>query len=271
LVWAPKNEMHLVGFLFFRPVSFDVTIMMFSFWYLGLNILELMFDQFSMGSSGLHMVGVAIGFGVGIVYLKKDWVDCENWDLFSVMSGKYGRFAEKDWGLGAHGRPEKVYGDLPIPEAADDPSAETATRARTARKAKSQKALSQVNQLIDQNDYLTAADELFNLRLQDETTCPDMERTRRLALGLLQAQAFDEAELWLQEFIDRFPEENPWARIRMAQLLLTVRHRPNAALQNLKQLPAENLSEQLRALAKKIAATAKEQIRNGVEDAEAEW
>jgi hypothetical protein len=57
----------------------------------------------------------------------------------------------------------------------------------------------------------------------------------------------------------------------MAQLLLTVRHRPNAALQNLKQLPAENLSEQLRALAKKIAATAKEQIRNGVEDAEAEW
>lgn len=271
LVWAPKNEMHLVGFLFFRPVSFDVTIMMFSFWYLGLNILELMFDQFSMGSSGLHMVGVAIGFGVGIVYLKKDWVDCENWDLFSVMSGKYGRFAEKDWGLGSHGRPDKVYGDLPIPEAADDPSAETATRARTARKAKSQKALSQVNQLIDQNDYLTAADELFNLRLQDETTCPDMERTRRLALGLLQAQAFDEAELWLQEFIDRFPEENAWARIRMAQLLLTVRHRPNAALQNLKQLPAENLSEQLRALAKKIAATAKEQIRNGVEDAEAEW
>ena len=271
LVWAPKNEMHLVGFLFFRPVSFDVTIMMFSFWYLGLNILELMFDQFSMGSSGLHMVGVAIGFGVGIVYLKKDWVDCENWDLFSVMSGKYGRFAEKDWGLGAHGRPEKVYGDLPIPEAADDPSAETASRTRTARKAKSQKALSQVNQLIDQNDYLTAADELFNLRLQDETTCPDMERTRRLALGLLQAQAFDEAELWLQEFIDRFPEENAWARIRMAQLLLTVRHRPNAALQNLKQLPAENLSEQLRALAKKIAATAKEQIRNGVEDAEAEW
>ena len=128
-----------------------------------------------------------------------------------------------------------------------------------------------MNQLIDQNDYLTAADELFNLRLQDETTCPDMERTRRLALGLLQAQAFDEAELWLQEFIDRFPEENAWARIRMAQLLLTVRHRPNAALQNLKQLPSENLPEQLRALAKKIAATAKEQIRNGVQDAEQEW
>lgn len=271
LVWAPKNEMHLVGFLFFRPVSFDVTIMMFSLWYLGLNILELMFDQFSMGSSGLHMVGVAIGFGVGIVYLKKDWVDCEKWDLFSVLSGKYGRFAEKDWGLGTHGRPEKVYGDLPIPEAADDPSDETASRTRTARKAKSQKALSQVNQLIDQNDYLTAADELFDLRLQDETICPDIERTRRLAMGLLQAQAFDEAELWLQEFIDRFPEENPLARIRMAQLLLTVRHRPHTALQYLKQLPAETLPEQLRALAKKIAATAKEQIRNGVQDAEPEW
>lgn len=271
LVWAPKNEMHIVGLLVIRPVSFEVTIMTYSLWYVGLNIFELLFSKFEMGSAGLHMVGGVIGFATAVVFLKKGWVDCEKWDLFSVMSGKYGRFAEKDWGLGSHGRPDKVYGDLPIPEAADDPSAETASRTRTARKAKSQKALSQVNQLIDQNDYLTAADELFNLRLQDETTCPDMERTRRLAMGLLQAQAFDEAELWLQEFIDRFPEENAWARIRMAQLLLTVRHRPNAALQNLKQLPVENLPEQLRALAKKIAATAKEQIRNGAQDAEQEW
>lgn len=271
LVWAPKNEMHLVGFLFFRPVSFDVTIMMFSVWYLGLNILELMFDQFSMGSSGLHMVGVAVGFGVGIVYLKKDWVDCERWDLFSVLSGKYGRFAEEDWTLGAHARSGKVYAEQPLPEALEEVGSETDRRARTAREKKKQQAISHVNQLIDDGDVLAAADELFQLRLQDETLCPNQERTRTLAVGLLQAQAFDEAEIWLQEFVNRYPDDNRWARIRLAQLLLTQRQRPQAALRLLKGLSTDGLSPQFQTLAKKIAAAAKEQVRNGVQDKEEEW
>ena len=271
LVWAPKNEMHIVGLLGFRMVSFDVTIMTYSLWYLALNVLELMFSQFEMGSSGLHMVGVFVGFGVGIVYLRKGWVDCENWDLFSVMSGKYGRFAEENWALGSHSRTEKTYRDLPVPEAVDDAESETSGRASSARAKKNQKTVAAVNALIDAGDMLSAADELFNLRLRDETICPDQTRTRKLAIGLLQAQAFDEAELWLQEYIDRFPEDNAWARIRMAQLLLTQRQRPSAALTFLRNLPAETLSEQLKVLAKKIAATAKEQIRNGVKDAESEW
>ena len=271
LVWAPKNEMHIVGLLGFRLVSFDVTIMTYSLWYLALNVLELMFSQFEMGSSGLHMVGVFVGFGVGIVYLRKGWVDCENWDLFAVMSGKYGRFADESWALGTHSRTGKTYGDQPLPEATDDAESETTSRASSARAKKNQKTVAAANALIDAGDMLTAADELFNLRLRDETICPDQERTRKLAIGLLQAQAFDEAELWLQQFIDRFPEDNAWARIRMAQLLLTQRQRPNAALTFLRNLPAEALSEQLRVLAKKIASNAKEQIRNGVKDAESEW
>ena len=271
LVWAPKNEMHIVGFLGFRPVSFDVTIMTFSLWYLALNVLELMVSQFEMGSSGLHMVGVAIGFPVGVLYLRKGWVDCENWDLFAVLSGKYGRFADQNWALGSHSATGKIYGDHPLPESSDNTESETASRAASARAKKNQKALASVNGLIDAGDVLTAAEELFNLRVNDETLCPDKERTRKLAIGLLQAQAFDDAELWLQEYIDRFPEDNSWARIRMAQVLLTQRRKPNAALKCLKNLSAENLPEQLRSLAKKIASAAKEQIRNGVPDAESEW
>lgn len=271
LVWAPKNEMHIVGFLGFRPVSFDVTIMTFSLWYLALNVLELMVSQFEMGSSGLHMVGVAIGFPVGVLYLRKGWVDCENWDLFAVLNGKYGRFADQNWALGSHSATGKIYGDHPLPESSDNTESETASRAASARAKKNQKALASVNGLIDAGDVLTAAEELFNLRLNDETLCPDKERTRKLAIGLLQAQAFDDAELWLQEYIDRFPEDNSWARIRMAQVLLTQRRKPNAALKCLKNLSAENLPEQLRSLAKKIASAAKEQIRNGVPDAESEW
>ena len=269
LVWAPKNEMHIVGFLFYRPVSFEVTIMTYSLWYLALNILELLLMKFEMGSSGLHMVGGVIGFAVGVVFLKKDWVNCEKWDLFAVMSGKYGRFAEPDWVLGAHGNPLYHLKEIPVPDSSDEPDAMLGNK--SARAEKNRKELTRVNQLIDSGDILSAVDELMTLRFQDAEICPNAERIRKLATGLLQAQAFDEAEIWLQEFIERFPAENAWARVRMAQLLLTQRQRPTAALKQLRSLPTEALSEPLQALARKVAKVAKDQVRDGVKDAQPEW
>lgn len=275
LIWAPKNELHIVGLLGYRLVSFDVTILTFSLWYLALNLIELLlqpvFGGMAMGSSGLHLTGAFIGFAVGILFLKLNWVDCEKWDLFAVLSGKYGRFAEEDWALGAHGRPDRDYSEIPLPEVGLDGEEQIPTRVRTAREKKTDQAISGVNSLIDAGDMITAADELFNLRLNDTGICPDQERMRRLATGLLQAQAFEEAEVWLQEYIDRFPEENSWARIRMAQVLLTQLRRPNAALQELKGLRLSELPEQMQSLAKKIAATAKHQVRSGIRDAEPEW
>lgn len=262
LVWAPKNEMHIVGFIGYRPVSFDVTIMTYSLWYLALNIIELLIMKFQMGSSGLHMVGAILGFGVGVVFLKRNWVDCEKWDLFAVLSGKYGRFADDNWALGAHGNVAKVYGELPVPE-----DEEGGGRRRKGTKG----PLAQVNQLIDEGDFLTASEELFNLRLDDSTLFPAAERAKKLIMGLLQAQGFDEAEGLLEDYIERYPDQNSWARIRLAQLLLKERQRPRAALQALKGLSLEGLSDQLKALAKKIAAGAKEQVRSGVQDAEPEW
>lgn len=269
LVWAPKNEMHLIGFLVFRPISFDVTIMTFSLWYLGLNLFEFFLTPamggLTMGSSGLHVVGAVIGLAVGVVYLKRQWVDCENWDLFAVLSGKHGRFAEDDWGLGAHGRPVNTYREIPLPE--------TETSHAAAKKRKRPHQLTRVHELINAGDVLTAADELFHLRINDPNLCPDAERTHRLALGLLKAQAWDEAEIWLQEYVDRYSEHENAAgiRIRLAQLLLTHQLRPNAALACLKGLSVDSLNEQQKVLAGKIVSAAKKQVRNGVRDAEPEW
>ena len=268
LVWAPKNEMHIVGFLVYRVVSFHVTIMVYSLWYLALNILELLLSKFEMGSSGLHMVGCVIGFAVGVVFLRKGWVDCEKWDLFSVLSGKYGRFAEENWALGSPSITGKVYGELPLPTGTDV-NVTDASPAIRIRKTSS--AMKQVNALIDSGDVLTAADELMTMRLRETDICPDEARMKRLAMGLLQAQAFDDAEIWLQEYIDLYPEDNAWARIRMAQLLLSQLRRPHAALQTLKGLSLAAVNEQLQTLAKRIVRAAKEQVRSGVQDEEPEW
>ena len=268
LVWAPKNEMHIVGFLFYRAVSFDVTIMVYSLWYLALNILGLLLSKFEMGSSGLHMIGCVIGFAVGVGFLGMGWVDCEKWDLFSVLSGKYGRFAEQDWAIGGHSPTGKTYGELPLPTGIEESAngAATVTRAK-----KTSTAMKQVNALIDSGDVLTAAEVLMTMRLHETDICPDEARLRMLAMGLLQAQAFDDAEIWLQEYLDHFPEDNAWARIRMAQLLLTQFKRPTASLLTLKGLSLEGVNGQMQTLAKKIVRTAKEQIRSGVQDEEPEW
>ncbi len=268
LVWAPKNEMHIVGFLMYRIVSFDVTIMVYSLWYLAMNLLELMLSQFEMGSSGLHMVGCVIGFAVGVVFHKKGWVDCEKWDLFSVMSGKYGRFAEKDWALGGYSPTGKTYSDMPLPEATEESRDNSVS---STRRKKVSGGMKKVQALIDAGDVLTAAEELMTMRLHETNICPDEARTKKLAIGLLQAQAFDDAEIWLQEYIDNYPENNAWARIRMSQLLLTHLKRPTAALQTLKGLSLAGVDQNLQNLAKKIVRTAKEQVRSGVQDEEPEW
>ncbi len=276
LVWAPKNELHVVGFivipfLLLRAVrffSFDVTIMVFSLFFIGLNVIGFLLAP-GMYTPGLHLIGGAVGFPIGVLYLRKNWVDCEKWDLFAVMSGKYGRFAETDWVLGAHANPIYHLKEIPVPDSSDEPDAMLGNK--SARAKKNRKELTRVNQLIDSGDMLTAADELMTLRFQDAEICPNAERIRKLAIGLLQAQAFDEAEIWLQEFIDRFPDENAWARVRMAQLLLTERQRPSAALKQLRSLPTEGLSEPLQTLARKVAKAAKDQVRDGVKDTEPEW
>lgn len=71
--------------------------------------------------------------------------------------------------------------------------------------------------------------------------------------------------------MDHYPEDNAWARIRMAELLLTQFKRPTASLLTLKGVSLAGVNEQMQTLAKKIVRTANEQVRSGVQDEEPEW
>jgi predicted Zn-dependent protease len=103
--------------------------------------------------------------------------------------------------------------------------------------------------------------------MQYANLVPNEARTKKLALGLLQADAWDQAEIWLQEFVERYPEDNRWARIRLAQLLLR-NGRPKAALQQLKGLQTEGLNEGLLKVARKVLQQAQEMRRQGISDAD---
>ncbi len=95
LVWAPRNEVTCVTIIFFRMVYiFENSIVAFAGFYFGSQMLMAGLVDFAMSSAVIHLLGAATGFGVGVLMLKMNWVDCENWDLFAVMAGTHGGLTE---------------------------------------------------------------------------------------------------------------------------------------------------------------------------------
>jgi membrane associated rhomboid family serine protease len=253
LVWAPRNEVQVI-LLLFRFGMFDLSILTMSLIYAAMDLAQWLWDpRFSVPA--VHLMGLVLGFGAGVLYLKRGWVECENWDLFAVLAGRHGQSRESGVGVGLHAAELKTYAEPVLPGPVDDGGASRG------------KLLQPINELIDGGDVLAAADSLLELRLTDADVVPNEARTKKLALGLLQADAWDHAEIWLQEYVQRYPEENRWARIRLAQLLLR-NGRPKAALLQLKGLQTGGLNEGLLKVARKVLQEAQEQRRQGVEDAE---
>jgi membrane associated rhomboid family serine protease len=90
LVWAPRNEIHCL-WVGFRSGTFEVEYLYFCGFYIIIEILSAVFSArgFEVTSEIAHATGAMIGFGVGSLLVKLNWVDCENWDLYSIMSGKH--------------------------------------------------------------------------------------------------------------------------------------------------------------------------------------
>ena len=124
---------------------------------------------------------------------------------------------------------------------------------------------------IKSGDVMTASEELLNLRMEDAEAKVSREMLKKLAIGLLKADMPEDAEIYLEEFIDRYPEEASWARVRLAQLFVTVQKRPSEALALLKKVRLSQLGEEQTLLARKIGAAARKLVNAGIEDEEPSW
>ena len=210
LVWAPKNELSVALWFWFRIFLFQISILAYAMFYIVWEVLSLMLAQFQMSTPALHLIGFVVGFGVGTLYVKKEWVDCENWDLFAVMAGTHGRFGDETTTVGSHADPSLLFGK-------DIAAAELLVTEGSQRHKRTEGILTQVNQLIDKGDYFEASERLFSLRMGSSTKDLSEPRLRRLEVGLHEANAVDEAEMFLEEYADRFDDQSDWCRLRSAQ------------------------------------------------------
>lgn len=90
LVWAPRNEIHCL-WVGLRAGTFEVEYLYFCGFYIIIEVLSAVFSVrgFEVTSEVGHATGALMGFGVGTMLVKLNWVDCENWDLYSIISGKH--------------------------------------------------------------------------------------------------------------------------------------------------------------------------------------
>lgn len=88
MVWAPENEVDVLLW-FLRPRHYTLRIKTLGLFYLAWEAAFVALEGTLGGFSGslLHLMGAAVGLPLGIVMVKKGWVDCGGWDWFAVRAG----------------------------------------------------------------------------------------------------------------------------------------------------------------------------------------
>lgn len=81
MVWAPENQIGV--FLLINFKAYDWPIWGFAALFLLNEFASAALDSFRMSTPILHLIGGATGLPIGILFLKRGWVDCEGWDWFS--------------------------------------------------------------------------------------------------------------------------------------------------------------------------------------------
>jgi len=247
LLWAPKNEFSCLLILGFRISTFEMPIMAFAGLYLALQLVFAWLRNFSMSSEMLHLTGAGIGLVVGWVMMRREWVDCEGWDLLSVWAGREG--------------------EKKIEKAAEQPKVEEFPLSRL------NEAHDQVRRFVQEGNAAAA------LTLDNKMTSltPEWMILESDLLALI--KLFQQEKKWqssvdlLVRYIKRFPQRCHLQRLRLAQILTLQIDRPQKALDVLAKVNASALTPEQAEFKRKLEIEAKKRAADAeleVEDDE-DW
>lgn len=246
-VWAPKNEINcFYWFAFWAVGTLDVPIMYFCLFYLAFDMFYMVVDFASsgsvMGTGLMHVMGAIIGAPLGLVMLKKKWVDCEGWDLLSVWNG-----------ADPHAEVDYTRVDAEVQQ---------------KKQAKAQRHQSDARQQIEsylQEGNVRAAAALHR-KMREIGTEVQLGRTElgKLVKGLHERRDWTAAAPVMAELVRRFPDGADGVRIKLAQICVTEFEKPARALELLDHVDFARQPDAKRVLAKKIVARARKLQAAGV-------
>jgi membrane associated rhomboid family serine protease len=229
LVWAPENE---VSVLWFRG-TFDISIRVFSLFYIGWEALTVFVTGFAIGSSLLHLMGAAFGFMIGTILLKAGWVDCEGWDLFTRRRGRSAKTEPTSKPAPSVQRPAVVWNAEKIGAAIDRMRSHIqAGQTRAAVSVYEQIAPHASSRQLGEIDLLALIKSMHDSKLWNESV-PVMV-----------------------QFLRWFPQNDMRVRIRLAQVLIREQKRPGQALRVLAKIQPGSLPDQIEQVRQKLEAQA---------------
>jgi len=225
LIWAPENDVEcllIVWFLFFiRTAYFEVSVKIMVALFVGLDILFLILNGGQLSTAFLHTTGAVWGGIVGLVMLKRGWVDCEHWDIFSVWAGRH-QMTDA----------ERAKQDAKRPEA---------RKQRAERRQKHHDLLLEgIHQSLQEGNPVPANVMYEKLK----TTFPDTilpESDLLLLTQLLLEQGLVEESLnGMNDYLKHYTRKASLVRLNIGNILYT-RNQPRSAWDVLKQIDPQTL------------------------------
>ena len=253
LVWAPKNIVEVlmcwIGFWSRAFHQLEVTVLTFSLFYIGIDFVTgLLLRDFEMTTPVLHVLGAGVGFPIGAFLLRKGWVECEGWDLFSVLRGDH---------LTTRIRESYRYRG-PVETLVRDSEAEQKRQCDPA------KELKKIRNLISQGQAQIAWFKYRRLRKRFLHVSLDGPELRSLIELLCKWKQWQAGVTLLDEYMDHVPQQATQARLMQAGILAKELERPRAALRVLDLIPEKELSPKQRRNMQSIRRFANRQLDEGV-------
>ncbi len=260
MVWAPKNELTCFWAFGFRfGAHLELPILMFALLYIGLEIFSVLFwgvaAGFSVTSSLLHLSGAAIGFGVGTALLRLGWVDCEKWDLYSVMGGHQGQLKGPDRVKAPKIKARK-------PKRSKVAEVEPEDRAAAAHR--------RLKAHLDAGSVVEAHASYDRSVRTVPGWVPTDADWLALIQALLAAGDWGASATVMGDYLRRSAKPAARVRLRLAHVLVKELQRPAHALKVLAAIPAGTLPENLDAAARQLRREAERMIEEGVLELEGE-
>lgn len=255
LLWAPKNEVSFVGvfILFFVPrvFTFEVTVLTVGIWFFLLELFIAWLEGFSMGSGLAHVLGGVIGAGIGALMLKLDWVDCEQWDLFSLMKQDPTK-KEMDYY-----RDERIRTrEANSPELPD-------FSAKSSGLGTHRKLVKRLRKRMQKSNADAAIEARNNLSAMNGDEALLREEQEEYVVFLLKHQKPDEAIAELEKFVERFSEDSDRHNLKRCELLLSHRKRPSEAMHILATMETDRLDDKLLRKRQKLIDLADDMLAKG--------
>ncbi|MCA9032610.1 MAG: rhomboid family intramembrane serine protease [Planctomycetaceae bacterium] len=244
LIWAPRNELSVFYWLGLKAGVADVSVALFSSLLFLKSLLFCGFTGVAPTTELLHLLGAIVGTIVGLIFLRWRWVDCEDWDLISVLQGK---------------RPT-----LPLSTEPMVPKATSELKRPSSDRVPLNQSEAKFSEFLHADKPHAAVNQLRLIRQEHRTWSPPPEEWLLLARAFRKRKAWDSAISYYKEYLKSASQIDDRTRMEIAEILILIVERPQAALNLLVPVDESQLDEKLQTRLSGLRKRALQLIDDGV-------